>query len=42
MKSLKRYCKAASNVFFNKSKFDDDNLFYLYGRSFVSNQNFYT
>ena len=41
--TLKRYCKATKNAFFNNKKFDDDKYFlYLYDRFFVSNQNFTT
>ena len=33
LKTLKKYCKAASNVFLSK-KNNDDNFLYLYGRFF--------
>ena len=42
IKTLKRYCKATLNMFFNKKIFDDDKSFYLYDRFFESNQNFTT
>ena len=42
IKTLKRYSKAILNVFFNKTKFDDDKELYLYGTFFVSNRNFTT
>ena len=42
IKTLKRYCKATSNVFFNKLFFGDDKQIFPYGRFFVSNQNFST
>ena len=42
IKTLKRYCKATLNMFFNEKNFDDDKNFYLYDRFFESNQNFTT
>ena len=42
IKTLKRYSKATLNVFFDKKFFDDDKIFYLYDRFFVSNRNFTT
>ena len=43
--TLKTYCKiykATLNVFFNKEIFDDDKIFYLYNRFFVSKRNLTT
>ena len=34
---MKRYCKANLNEFFTVKIFDDDKLFYLQGRLFMSN-----
>ena len=39
IKTLKRYCKATLNVFFNKKNLMMAIKFYLYDRFFVSNQN---
>ena len=39
--TLKRYCKATLNVFFNKNIYDDDKIFHQYGTLFVSNKSFY-
>ena len=38
IKHWKRYCKATSNVFFNKKNFDDEKKNYRYGRFFVASQ----
>ena len=40
MKTLKRYCKAALNVFFKKKKIDDDKKFFLHDKFLESNLNF--
>ena len=42
VETLKRYFKITLNVFLNKKFSDDDKKIYLFGRLFVSNQNFTT
>ena len=42
IKTMKRYCKATLNMFFNKKNFDDHKKPYLYDIFFVSSLNFTT
>ena len=42
LKTLKRYCRATLNKFFDKKNSDDDKKFYVFDKFIMSNRNFTT